>query len=802
MPESFDVDALRRDHPLSEYLPARGVALQKNGREWRCCCPFHSEKSPSFTVYAGRKGQLFRCFGCDANGDVIGFVQAYDGVPFAEACGILGGERSPPETRPPRAAEPRSPGPPDPYADWRATMPPADAPPILAGKRTPPLFNPKSDERPVTSYTPTLVHPYRMASGDVYAYVLRVDIDGKKITPCIAWCRNEKTGQEGWCHYTLQAPRRLYGLEDLAARPSAPVIVVEGEKCRDALADAMPDHVVVSWAGGGKAAAKTNWSPLAGRQVTIWPDRDEEGEKTVQGWTTSGGEQRPGLLDLIPVRARVARPDAIERAKGWDCADAIAEGWTGDEISAWLDRQTAEIEPVQKLHTFDQVRPEPKGVDTTDTPPQRPKPRAVPGTNVVAIDGGNVRGTAFDWRADLIFDKHMKPEPKALTNWHLTLVHHPAFQGVFRKNTFTNQILVSRRPPWDKDTGPWEERAFADDDESRCIMELARDVYGGLQVPHASMGRAISSAAEDAKFNPVADYLHGLQWDGVDRLYGGEVQDGWLCHYFGAEPLTYHRTIGMRWLVAGAARALTEGTAVEKVDTMLVLEGPQGYYKSTALEVLGTLNGQSLYTDAVDSFSGKDAALNTSGKLIVEVQELVGMGSRTIDAVKKWMSTKVDRYRPPYGKNVIEAPRRFIVAGTVNPSGTGYLHDATGARRFWPVECRKPCDLANLKRDRDQLWAEAVHRFKAGEQWWLKADEVPDAEYQQGLRYHDDPWAGRLDFVMNSAAGDLTLSQLFDAIQMPLHRAGAEDKRRIADHMKIRRWRLLKTEKGETWQRP
>jgi predicted P-loop ATPase len=790
MSVEFDTDALRRDNPLSAYLPARGVDLKKNGREWRACCPLHAEKSPSFTVYQGRKGhQLFRCFGCDASGDVIEFVSRFDGVPFADACAILGGQRTPPDTRPERVALSAAV---DPYADWRASPPPPDAPPLVAGQRTPPIFNPKSEEKPVTHYRPTLVHPYRFASGKVYAYVLRVDIEGKKLTPCVAWCRNDKTGQEGWCHYTLAAPRRLYGLQDLTARPEAPVVVVEGEKCADALAAALPDHVVVTWSGGGKAAGKTDWSPLAGRDVVIWPDADEEGERTVEGWNG-----KPGLLDLIPARARVARP-AAGAPKGWDCADAIAEGWTGERCAAWLDGMGAIQEPTAELRTVAQERPEPAA---EPEPAPRPKPRPVPGTNVVAIAGGNVPGTGFDWRADLKFDKHGQPEKKNNRNWYLFTLHHPKFAGIFALNAFTQQIVVRRRPPWDPGTGTWQERALSDNDVTRCAMELDRYETGDLQVSPEGMGRTISAVAEAERFNPVADYLRCLQWDGVDRLYGGDVQDGWLCHYFGAEPLTYHRTVGMRWLVAGAARALTEGTSVEKVDTMLILEGPQGFYKSTALEVLATLNGQRLYTDSIEALAGKDAALQTNGVLIVEIPELNGMGSRNVDGVKKWMSSKVDRYRPPYGKNVIEAPRRFITAGTVNPSGPGYLHDATGARRFWPVMCGKPCDLQALERDRDQLWAEAVHRFLAGEQWWLTPAEVPDAEYQQSRRYHDDPWAGRLDAILRDAH-EVTLQDCFEAIQMPLHRAGSEDKRRVSDHMKTRGWPIVRDERGERWQRP
>ena len=779
MPDEFDTDALRRDNALSAYLPTRGIALEKSGREWKCRCPLHSDASPSFTVFTGRRGhQLFRCFGCDKSGDVVDFVQAYDGVEFAEACRILGGEKSPPENRP---ALPPAPVEPDPYADWKAIMPPSDEAPFRAGERTPPLFNPKKGTSP--SYIPTLIHPYRNAKGRAYAYVLRYETDKRKAFATIAWCQNLKTGELAWCHWRLQTPKRIYRLDDLAARPDAPVIVVEGEKCADALAAVMPDHVVVSWHSGTSAVRETDWQPLAGRDVTIWTDRDEPGRKAVEG-----DGNKAGLLDLIPAQARVARPDAIERPKGWDCADAIAEGWTGDDCRRWLDAQTATVE----MRPTTQERPAPE----PEPERQAPRPRAIPNTNVVALDGGNVRGTAFDYRAELEFDSKGKPDPKRARNHFLFLAHHPKFAGVFCKNTFTGMISVRRRPPWDNSQGPWMPRGLADNDVTRCALALDHYDTSFMVVSQTAIGGLIMAAAEEHQFNPVADYLRALKWDGTERLRY------WLTEYFGAEPITYHFTVGQRWMIAAAARALTEGSAVEKVDTMLILEGPQGFYKSTALETLATLGGERMYTDSLDGFGGKDAAMQTNGCLIVEIPELNGMGARSVDMVKKWMSSKVDRYRPPYGKNVVEVPRRFVCAGTVNPSGPGYLHDATGARRFWPVACRKPCDLASLERDRDQLWAEAVHLFLAGEQWWLKADEVPDATYQQSLRYHDDPWAGRIDSRMRDAGTqELTLSDLFDAIQMPLHRASAEDKRRISDHMKTRGWPIVRDGRGERWVR-
>ena len=87
-------------------------------------------------------------------------------------------------------------------------------------------------------------------------------------------------------------------------------------------------------------------------------------------------------------------------------------------------------------------------------------------------------------------------------------------------------------------------------------------------------------------------------------------------------------------------------------------------------------------------------------------------------------------------------PRQCVFAGTINPPAEGrYLKDPTGARRLWPVACRGMIDLAGLEAARDQLWAEAVHRFKAGEPWWLETPELEAlATAEQEVRFVVDPW--------------------------------------------------------------
>lgn len=171
-----------------------------------------------------------------------------------------------------------------------------------------------------------------------------------------------------------------------------------------------------------------------------------------------------------------------------------------------------------------------------------------------------------------------------------------------------------------------------------------------------------------------------------------------------------------------------------KADCCLILEGPQGIKKSTALR---TLAGE-YFTDELADLGSKDAALQIRGVWIVEISELDSLARSEIASIKAFMSRTADRFRPPFGKRVIECPRQCVFAGTVNH--TEYLRDETGARRFWPVLCGA-IDIEALARDRDQLWAEAKSRYSSGEKWWLDTSALVEiAAEEQAARYQGDPW--------------------------------------------------------------
>src|ERR1700722_16714651 len=101
----------------------------------------------------------------------------------------------------------------------------------------------------------------------------------------------------------------------------------------------------------------------------------------------------------------------------------------------------------------------------------------------------------------------------------------------------------------------------------------------------------------------------------------------------------------------------------------------------------------------------------------IEIAELASMMRAEIERVKAFITRSVDRFRPSYGRRVIEVPRQSVLIGTTNTDT--YLKDETGGRRFWPVRCRDKIDLKKIERDKDQLWAEAVALFDAGTPWWF-----------------------------------------------------------------------------------
>ncbi len=331
-------------------LVDRFVKLRRAGPEYTGLCPFHAERTPSFSVIPG-KG-FVHCFGCGAHHDAIGFLMRIAGIDFREAVRQLdSGALADADVRPLREPAAYVPD-----QKWLPLTPvPDDAPEIMADASwTVPIMNPKPREGfpngKMTRLRLQRLDAYRDAEGRLIGYVARAEIldrdtgQAKKWTPQITWCVSP-SGSRQWCLQSFPEPRPLLGLDDLAAKPEAPVLIVEGEKCRAAGAGAWPQYAVVSWPGGTNGVRKVDWTPLAGRDVVLWPDADEVGIKAMLGSENDAGDVRLGIgYYLTRVGARRIRfVDTSGRPKGWDLADAFEKDmWTPQQAAAWVSSRLCE----------------------------------------------------------------------------------------------------------------------------------------------------------------------------------------------------------------------------------------------------------------------------------------------------------------------------------------------------------------------------------------------------------------------------------------------------------------------------
>jgi hypothetical protein len=199
-----------------------------------------------------------------------------------------------------------------------------------------------------------------------------------------------------------------------------------------------------------------------------------------------------------------------------------------------------------------------------------------------------------------------------------------------------------------------------------------------------------------------------------------------------ADATPINATMIRAWFISAVARALRPGC---KVDTALVLVGPQGVQKSGFFRVLG---GR-WFSDTAINLDSKDAFQQLRAAWIYEWGEIEQITGRAhAGKVKAFVTSQVDSFRPPFARTVAAYDRANVIVGSTNEDQ--FLNDATGSRRFWVVRVNGRIDLDALAAERDQLWAEAVHAFRAGDPWWLSGEaEGLRSESSEDFRV-SDPW--------------------------------------------------------------
>lgn len=731
----------------------RYVKLTKAGREYKACCPFHEERSPSFYVIPDKN--FAYCFGCGWCDDVIGFVRDYLDIGFKEAVAMIDLNALPEHKGPapiPKGAPPS--------AEWQAVLPvPDNAPPMDPAQ----LWNPKRDE--TTEFRPSHEWAYRDADGRLLGYVLRIDMEeGRKITPTVTYAANIHTGEMRWSIVPFTAPRPLYGLDALAERPDARVLLVEGEKCRDAAAEVFPSMVAVAWPGGTGGIMHVDWAPLAGRNVVLWPDNDDPGRKAMD----SVGES----LERQGCTVRLVDTRGIEQPKGWDISDAVSgwvgangeavAGWTRQEVVDWAKTRIVgwtkpeAVPDAVSEESGNQPAP-PREVETPAEPPetggngggeQNPIPprggrsrRAKP--QLATIDGNVVLAPPAPAEPQTdpspSVAAHLKAKDLGLSttkagdphcnefNVIQVLTKHPDFAGHIWFDEFYQEVYT--------DIGGGEPRQWTDKNGLR-LLSLLQGTFGMPKLAMRHIENAVRSVAFAHSRHAVRDWLNGLVWDGTPRL------DTFMSDAFGTIQSAYTAAVGRCWLMSMVARAMWPGC---QADYMPVLEGLEGKKKTTALYALAG----GWFAECHAEMSGKSFQEHLAGGVwLLELSELSGLQTaRSIEAVKGLVSCRVDRFRASYARTVTSHPRQVILCGTTNRDD--WNASDTGARRFWPVRATG-VNIDYIRANRDQLFAEAVTLFKKypaedsyaaareanGAAWW----DVPaeDAEREQEAREDED----------------------------------------------------------------
>jgi putative DNA primase/helicase len=380
-----------------------------------------------------------------------------------------------------------------------------------------------------------------------------------------------------------------------------------------------------------------------------------------------------------------------------------------------------------------------------------------------------------DWAG--LFANGKSPTNGSVRDACVLLRWHPDVAGRIRYNAFAKQIVATDRLPWHP-SGLTYPRQIEDTDGTRAAGWL--EGVNCSRISIATAKSCIIAVGRDLPFNPLVDWLTGLEWDGTPRI------GKWLSYYLGAEPLTpYLEAVGPKFLISAVARALRPGC---KADCMLVLEGPQGRLKSSSVR---TLFGPDWFSDDLPDFGHQYLALNMQGKWCFELAELASLSRAESNKIKAVLSRQVDRFKAPYDRFPMEHPRQCVFVGTTNPMD-GYFKDPTGSRRFWPVACGTIA-LETLAADREQLWAEAVHCFERGDPWWLDAEQATHAKAEQDTRHETDPWEPTILRRIRTAQHITTSALLEEDLQIKVGDQTRTDEMRVAGILARAGWERRRT---------
>ncbi len=635
---------------------------------------------------------------------------------------------------------------------------------------------------PADEATPAMRHPryglpakawtYRDADGSVLFYVARYDPEGehKQYAP---WCWDADFKK--WVSKAWPKPRPLYGLDRINKDKDKPVLLVEGEKSADAVAEITDAYIVASWPGGASAWRQIDWTPLAGRKVLLWPDADRHVAKSESEASKHGVavgailpyQVQPGPAAMAGIAASILA-DATEvkvikvgideaRKDGWDAADAVGDGWTWDDVYNWA-RDRIELCQPQAQMDFQVIDPE--------SPP--PDLQGV-------LDGPPKGGRALygEWeRLGVATTQNGSPICN-VDNALRVIEGRDEFKDIVWYDRFHRKYFTR----FNFDT--WQDaelREWSDVDELILTAFMQRQL--GLRRMSDEMVHkaAVIHAHRHVKNEPL-DWMESLKWDGESRI------EDFFIHCFGASASEYSRAASRNFWIGLAARIYVPGCILR---TVVVLEGIQYAGKSTGLSIIGG----PWYAESSESVMSPNFYMILSGKLLIEIAELDSFVRAEATKIKQVISCRTDRFRAPYARAAQDNPRQCVFVATTNEST--YLKDNTGGTRFWPIKTQR-VDLDRIARDREQLFAEAVARFKKGETWHEMPKDATAKEQED--RRQADEWEQIIgDFLRDSE--QTTIKDIAVHLKIEIAKLDMVAQKRIGNVLRVIGWEK-KTVRGK-----
>lgn len=384
------------------------------------------------------------------------------------------------------------------------------------------------------------------------------------------------------------------------------------------------------------------------------------------------------------------------------------------------------------------------------------------------------------WRSLGLVEERNRPVANE-DNLRRVLEYDPNLQGVVWYDVFHDKIFTTLGSNGELNGHAGE---FTDT-ENLHLLTYLQNHLSIHKAKKTVLFDAVDAHAHANPKNEVKDWMESLVHDGKPRI------DTFMSYGMGAKHHMYTRAVSKNFWLSMVARVYKPGC---QVDNLVVLEGAQGIGKNRAWRAVGG----KWYTQTKCRPDEKDFYLTLQGKLIVEFNELVAVRRSDAEEMKACISCTVDNYRTPYGRVSRDHPRQCVFVGSTNEPF--YISDPSGGRRFWPIKCNEEnlIDIDYIEQNREQLFAEAVARFKAGETWWEMPEEALE---EQEARRITDELETPVKTWSDSHSWDITIADLAaDLLEIQVADLDVPMQRRLAVCLRLAGRVKVHTAEGNVWR--